>query len=125
MATNVPNIYGSTGCATVNWGNLTTGAVGSTGSSGSTTYWSATPSYYTTSSIYANTNSYSNDIILRREGKPDIHVGEMFDTIMERLCIIQPALELLEKYPALKEAYENYKIVEAMVKHDWENENEV
>ena len=41
---------------------------------------------------------------------------------MDRLCIIQPAMELLEKYPALREAYENYKIIEAMVKNGNEDE---
>jgi hypothetical protein len=104
----------ATGNVTLNSSSYTIGATGSN-------YWATSPSYYTTSSIYANTNAYSNDIILRREGKPDIHVGEMFDTIMERLCLIQPAFDMIDKYPALKEAYENYKIVEAMVKHDWEN----
>jgi hypothetical protein len=115
MATNIPNIYGSTGCATVNWGNLTAGAVGSSG-------------YYTTASTWststqAYSNSYNNDIIIRREGKEDIHIAKTLEMLMERLCIIEPAMDLIEKYPALKEAYENYKIVEAMVKHDWENDD--
>lgn len=38
--------------------------------------------------------------------------------IMDRLAIVDPMIELHEKYPALKDAYENYKIVEAMCKGD-------
>lgn len=36
-------------------------------------------------------------------------------TIEDRLCILQPSLELHDKYPALREAYENYKLIEKLV----------
>ena len=119
MATNnitISNIIGATGSTY----GIYTGATGT-----SATWNSATPTYYTTSSIYANTNSYSNDIIIRREGKNDIHVAETLEMLMNRLCIIQPAMDLIEKYPALREAYENYKMMEALLLGgDKENENE-
>ena len=71
-------------------------------------------SYYATGSIYTTTPAYEADLVLRRNGK-DIRVGDAIEMIMNRLCIITPALELIEKYPALKEAYENYKLIETMV----------
>lgn len=97
--------------------SINTGAMGSS--------WNISPSYYTTSSIYASNNAYSNDIIIRREGKEDIPVAKTLEMLMERLCVIEPAMDLIAKYPALKEAYENYKIVEAMVKYDTENNDEL
>ena len=33
----------------------------------------------------------------------------------ERLLVIEPQLELMEKYPALKEAYNEYKLVERLI----------
>ncbi len=117
MATNLPN--------------LAAGAVGSlytispTGGGGGGGTWqttTVTPSYYTTGSIYANAASYSNDIIIRRDGKEDLHVAKTLEMLLDRLCIIQPALDLIEKYPALREAYENYKIIETMVKNSNEDE---
>lgn len=37
------------------------------------------------------------------------------DKIEERLAILQPALELHEKFPALRRAYEDYKILEKLI----------
>lgn len=67
---------------------------------------------------------YSNDVVIKRPGKEEIKVGATLDAIMERLCIIEPAFEKLEKYPALKEAYNNYKMIEALIKNDEGNEDE-
>jgi hypothetical protein len=110
MATNVPNITVSG-----------TGAVGAssglylTGTGGGGVQFINAASTYTT---YANAvPSFSNDIIIHRDGKPNIKVAETLEMLMDRLCIILPAMELIEKYPALRDAYENYKLIEAMVKN--------
>lgn len=42
-------------------------------------------------------------------------VSSRLDKIEERLLIIQPDQELMKKYPALKEAYDHYKLIEALV----------
>ena len=42
-----------------------------------------------------------------------IDVGEALKTVMERLCIIQDTSKH-EQFAALKRAYENYKVVEAL-----------
>ena len=115
----------------------TTGPQGAVGS----TYFDVTtgnlsvntgPSWVTAASTYHvnSTNHYTvagaalpPDITLQRPGKPNIKVGETLDAIMERLCIIIPAMDKLEKYPALKEAYENYKLIEALIQNDESEDN--
>jgi hypothetical protein len=34
------------------------------------------------------------------------------------MLILQPNFEKMEQYPALKEAYDNYKLVEALIAND-------
>ena len=45
-------------------------------------------------------------------------MATMMNTIKERLLILTPNFELHEKYPVLKDLYEQYKVVEAMLKED-------
>lgn len=43
-------------------------------------------------------------------------VGERLDKIEKRLCIISDEnLEMIENFPALKDAYEHYKLIEKLV----------
>jgi hypothetical protein len=37
------------------------------------------------------------------------------DAVEQRLCIFEPKPELLEKYQSLKQAYEHYKTLEAIL----------
>lgn len=37
------------------------------------------------------------------------------DAVEQRLCILEPKPELLEKYASLKQAYEHYKTLEAIL----------
>jgi hypothetical protein len=37
------------------------------------------------------------------------------DAVEQRLCILEPKPELLEKYQSLKQAYEHYKTLEAIL----------
>lgn len=43
-------------------------------------------------------------------------VKEMMQTINDRLLILKPDPDKIEKYEALKIAYENFKVLEAMLK---------
>lgn len=43
-------------------------------------------------------------------------VAETLQVVKERLLILTPDFEKMEKYPALKIAYDNYKMVEAMLR---------
>ena len=73
---------------------------------------------YSYSNISNPTVTVNNDLIIHRDGKESIKVCETLDVIMERLCILQPNFEKMEQYPALKAAYDNYKMVEALIAND-------
>jgi hypothetical protein len=50
-----------------------------------------------------------------------INLDEVADTlqvIKERLLILTPDFELMEQYPTLKDAYDQYKVLEAMLKEE-------
>ena len=66
----------------------------------------------------------STDIRISRPGKPDLAVASTLDMIMDRLCIIEPSFKLMDKYPALKEAYDAYKAIEAMCRMGDKEEDE-
>lgn len=82
-------------------------------------YWDDQSSYWTNAT---NTVTFQtpveNDITLRRPGKPDLKLGEAIDQIMDRLAIITADEEKMKKYPALREAYDHYKLIEAMIAND-------
>ena len=45
------------------------------------------------------------------------HIQEQLDAINERLAILHPNPEHLEKYEALRNAYEHYKTLEHLIKN--------
>lgn len=107
------------------------GAVGASGTVGtyanSSTYTVTPSTVGVGSSWYTIPNSISwnttaspatsiNSPLVIEYGGTRIDVGQAITMLMERLCIIQPSFELHEKYPALKEAYEAYKSLEALCK---------
>jgi hypothetical protein len=56
------------------------------------------------------------DAIIKTK-KNKINLDEMatlMETLKERLLILTPNFEKMEQYPALKEAYEHYKLIEAL-----------
>jgi hypothetical protein len=53
--------------------------------------------------------------------KNRMDVDELIETVQmlkERLLILSPMLEKHEKYPALKQAYDHYKMIEKMIAED-------
>mgnify|MGYP003350425794 CR=1 FL=1 len=53
--------------------------------------------------------------------KNKVNLDDMHHTVemlKERLLILTPNFELHERYPALKEAYEHYKVLEALFEAD-------
>jgi len=69
--------------------------------------------YTTVGSSSMNTNAYSavsdNDIsIVCRDGSV-LHVGETLSFIKKQLGMIDPDSNLMEKYPAVKSAYDDYQ----------------
>jgi hypothetical protein len=131
MAT-IPNVYGANGSSIYTISD-TTGGSGGGGAAGSST-WNV--SSYTTgptgtytinvaSSWPSYTTTVDNDLVVKRPGKNDLHVAKTLEALMERLAVIEPNFELMEKYPALREAYENYKVMEALLLGGDEDENEL
>jgi hypothetical protein len=82
-------------------------------------------------SISHNANSMSTTVLsIMAEGDGDAMIktkkntinldemARMMDTLKERLLILTPAFEKHEQYPALKEAYDHYKLIEALCKEE-------
>ena len=79
----------------------------------------------TTYNIGSNTSTSTITLtppVLEEEYKDIIINGmslkEFMETVSNRLSILTPKPELLEKYDALKEAYEHYKILEKICTDD-------
>lgn len=105
---------------TNSWLN-TTGAVGATYQTGTASYTLTNNATYTVG--YHTPNEFESDVYINRNGK-QIPVAKTLEYLMERLCIIEPSFEQMEKYPALKAAYDNYKLIEALIKNDNGDNNE-
>lgn len=92
------------------------------------TYTTTTTTAPTTYNIGSNTSTSTitltppkRDINLDVEGDIIIDgksLKEFMETVSNRLSILTPNPELLEKYDALKEAYEHYKILEKICTDD-------
>lgn len=78
------------------------------------------PAYttYTNQIIDAGSLSTGSDLTIHRDGKPPLKVAETLETILDRMLILQPNFEKMEQYPALKAAYDNYKMIEALIAND-------
>ena len=56
-----------------------------------------------------------DDLVINRPGKPPLKVAQTLESIMDRLAILEPDFDKMDRYPALREAYDNYKIIEALL----------
>lgn len=86
--------------------------VGGAGGSGSVY---GIPNIITSTGTYTYPASISSPLVINHNGT-QIDVAQTLVMIMDRLCIIEPSFELHDKYPALREAYEAYKSLEALCK---------
>lgn len=120
-----PNVAGALSYTT---GNITLGTgsgnitlpnfvstVGGGGGGGGGTYYTTTTGGTQWANITPSTAHFDSSLVINHKGQ-QINVGESLSMIMDRLCIIEPSLHLHAKYPALKEAYDAYKAIEAMCK---------
>ena len=55
------------------------------------------------------------DLLIEDENGDMVDVGEFMKSISERLCVLQPNFEAMEQYPALKDAYDQYKMLEKLL----------
>jgi len=49
------------------------------------------------------------------DGTGEIDLGDFVKTMKERMLILQPNFEAHEKYPALKDLYDQYKMMEKLM----------
>jgi len=88
------------------------------------------PSYYINSSVdtitlgpssfssisTSNSNEVSANYIQTPKHRIDLdELAEVFETVKKRLLILTPNFEMHEKYPMLKELYDEYKALEALL----------
>jgi len=120
---NVTVTAGGLGGASGSSSTILTGAVGAgaitlTGAGAGTNWTTATNPYiYTTAGSNGTQNSlqvkgdanFEGDVKIR-----GISITETLAKIQERLAILVPDPARLEKYEALKQAYEHYKLLEAL-----------
>ena len=87
-----------------------TGQTISIGASGSNATWS-----YTGGSN-AGSTEYSKDYIKTEKHQINLdELAEMMETLKKRLLILAPNFEMHEKYPMLKELYDEYKAMEKLL----------
>lgn len=112
----IANVLGATGST---WSSVTntvnTGLAGTLGIYTAGTGTLQAPFYVSSSQPYSNV--YGSDITIQYNNET-IQVGKTLKMLMDRLCIIEPSFKLMEKYPALKEAYDNYKLLEALLANE-------
>lgn len=87
----------------------------------------ASPSYYIDDTITIGSSSFSsinisnsNEVnatyIQTAKHRIDIdELAEVFETVKKRLLILAPNFEMHEKYPMLKELYDEYKAMERLL----------
>ena len=108
--------YDSTNIA-IDLGSISIGTVGNSGAfltsgsmnSGSTWTIGSQPNI-------SITNEDSKSYIKTGKSKIDIdELADMMDTLKKRLLILTPSFEMHEKYPMLKEMYDEYKAMERLL----------
>ena len=78
------------------------------------TYSAYSPAYATSSSSPSKfVVEYDSINVREKFTVAGVDVGEVLKSVMERLCIIQDSTKH-EQFAALKRAYDNYKVVEAL-----------
>jgi hypothetical protein len=87
---------------------------------------SANNATYTMSSTGSNWNNSFSTTGITLDSTADIKIGdkslmETLTKIEDRLAILTPDLKKLEKFAALKKAYEQYKLMEKLCQEDEEN----
>jgi hypothetical protein len=100
-------------------------AAGSNGTFGnySTASFNSSPYTFTTSGTGSFSNSNSLHVTGDAEFEGDVKIkgvslADTLKTITERLAILQPDPAKLEKFAALKKAYDHYKMLERLIGDD-------
>lgn len=106
-------ISGSAGTISISGAGGPQGAVLTSSGTGAT--WAATAK--TTAQGKLHLEGKDADIVMN-----GVSLKEILNGITDRLSILQPKPELLAKYDNLREAYEHYKTLEALLHQEDSNE---
>lgn len=102
----------------IDLGNISiTGAVGSSGSYlSSNSIGAATWTIGSTQPAINIANDGNSNYIQTSKSKIDIdELADMMETLKKRLLVLTPNFEMHEKYPMLKELYDEYKAMERLL----------
>ena len=55
------------------------------------------------------------EVVIEHKDGSETNIAEFMKTVGERLCVLQPNFEAMEEYPALKDAYDQYKMLEKLL----------
>lgn len=55
------------------------------------------------------------DVVLEHDDGSETNIAEFIKNISDRFCVLQPNFEAMEEYPALKDAYDQYKMLEKLL----------
>ena len=95
------------------WGpapSAMSGSVYSVGSTGINTFSFSAPT------LNADTTEYGKTTIKTAKNTIDLdELADMMETLKKRLLILAPNFEMHEKYPMLKEMYDEYKAMEKLL----------
>jgi hypothetical protein len=102
--------------ASMNYGNITISNGGSS--------WGAGGGYVTTSGTNTPSLKVTGDAEFEEDIKiKGISVLKTLEAINKRLAILQPDPAKLEKFEALRKAYDHYKLLEALCHEENNNDN--
>jgi hypothetical protein len=115
---NTSYVYTTTATNWPSYGNITVGAQGTSGASlystGSSYNWgtiTSGSSYGTSGQLHVSgTAKIDGDLTVQ-----GISIVKTLEKINERLAILVPDPAKLEKYAALKKAYDHYKVMESLI----------
>jgi hypothetical protein len=99
-------------------GNAANGSVLTVGGAGINSNWASNSSISFASSdgFNAGTTEYGKTTIKTAKSTIDIdELADMMETLKKRLLILTPNFEMHEKYPMLKELYNEYKAMERLL----------
>jgi hypothetical protein len=105
--------------------NNINGSVLTIGAGGSSSNWASnsTISFANINSFNADTTEYGKTTIKTAKSTIDIdELADMMETVKKRLLILTPNFEQMEKYPMLKEMYDEYKAMERLLSGPDSNE---
>ncbi len=119
-SSTVDDIMNSTMASSLNYSINNSGTIGTAGL-GNYTYYTSNGTGYS-NQPWVTTIGGSNDLDVKGDAnfEGDIKfkgrsLVELFSKIEDRLAILQPDPKKLEKYEALRKAYEHYKLMEKLI----------